>query len=324
MGTPEIRMGQYLGGQMSITEMRTLASDFAKSNYFQDAKDAAQAVVKIQAGIEMGFGPVYSMTKIYIVKGKVMVSAEALGAMVKRSGRYDYTVKTLTDTECTLEFTDRGKTVYTSKFNMTDAKRADLLRQDSGWSKWPRAMLMSKAISQGARIVCPHVIAGVYTPADFAVETGEDGEPVKVEVIEPKAVELITESQHKKIFATAKEKGVSEETLKQGIWDKFTAAHMADLTKDEASQLIEELVSLPTATLQVDEKPPEPAAKVSATKKPEIKEPYPEMSFDDLLAYAKAHGMTPTDLFKTTTLSVDEAKVDPHLCAIEVKAIAGW
>lgn len=164
---------------MSVTDLRALASDFAKSGYFADAREAVQAVVKIQAGLELGLPPVYAMTKIYIVKGRVTVSAELMGALVKRSGRYDYAVKTLTDTECVLIFTDNGTEVYTSKFTMDDAKKADLVKADSGWTKWPRAMLMSKALSQGARIVCPHVIAGTYTPEDFGVPATEQGEVIE-------------------------------------------------------------------------------------------------------------------------------------------------
>ncbi len=170
--------------QMSVTDIRSLAEDFSRSGYFQDAKDKAQAVVKIQAGLELGFGPVYSMTKIYIVKGKVTVAAEVMGAMVKRSGRYDYRISEYTDTAVTLIFTDNGKDVFTSRFTMDDAKKADLLKPDSGWLKWPRAMLMSKALSQGARIVCPHVIAGVYTPEDMGESTNAEGEVVSVTVEE--------------------------------------------------------------------------------------------------------------------------------------------
>ncbi len=243
--TSERGLVKYEGQQMTVPDLRSLAGDFAKSGYFQDAKEVFQAVVKIQAGLELGFGPVYSMTKIYIVKGKVMVSAEALGAMIKRSGRYDYSVKTLMDTECILEFTDAGKVVYTSKFTMDDARRADLVKTDSGWAKWPRAMLMSKSLSQGARIVCPHVIAGVYTPADFGVETDEGGEPVKVTIeslpvkAEPPPVEMISDAQRRKIFAAAKEKGYSEEWVKNLVWNTYVKAHTTDLTKAEAMGLID-------------------------------------------------------------------------------------
>jgi len=250
----EMGLVKYQAGQMSVSDLRLLAGDFAKSGYFADAKEVFQAVVKIQAGIELGFGPVYSMTKIYIVKGKVTVSAEALGAMVKRSGRYDYQVKTLTNTECTLEFTDRDKVVYVSKFNMDDAERADLVKQDSGWVKWPRAMLMSKALSQGARIVCPHVIAGVYTPADFGVETNERGEPIPGAITvesrdihkEVPPVEMLTESQRKKMFAVARERGRTNAAIHSLIEERYQAHHINDLTQRQAAETIHFLEALPT------------------------------------------------------------------------------
>lgn len=257
---------------MSITELRQLAVDFAKSGYFQDAKEAVQAVVKIQAGLELGFGPVYSMTKIYIVKGKVAVSAEAMGAMVKRSGRYDYRVVKLSDTECELQFTDGGKPVYNSRFTMDDAKRAELLKADSGWLKYPRAMLMSKALSQGARIVCPHIISGAYTPEDFGMSVNSEGvvestvtevkaetppiaklepesdytpsEKISPETTEPAPKpELVSEVQRRKIFVAAKGMGVSDDDLKAIIKRRYGKDHTKDLTKKEASELIEKIES---------------------------------------------------------------------------------
>jgi hypothetical protein len=260
-------------GSMSIADLRTLAGDFAKSGYFADAREMVQAVVKIQAGLEMGLPPVYSMTKIYIVKGKVMVSAEAMGALIKRTNRYDYTVKQLTDDECVLVFTDNGREAYTSKFTMKDATRADLVKGDSGWSKWPRAMLMSKALSQGARIVCPHVIAGAYTPADFGVETGEDGEPKPV--IESTAtvqgptetmaaLKMITEAQTKKIWVLAKEKGQTEGQIHQFV-ERLQCHHLTDLTAVMASNLIDHLVALPDTPQQAPTAPAEAATTVEGT-----------------------------------------------------------
>ena len=246
---------------MSIADLRTLAGDFAKSGYFADAREMVQAVVKIQAGLEMGLPPVYSMTKIYIVKGKVMVSAEAMGALIKRTNRYDYTVKQLTEDECILIFTDNGKEVYSSKFTMRDATRADLVKGDSGWTKWPRAMLMSKALSQGARIVCPHVIAGAYTPVDFGIETGEDGEPKTVvestAKVEPDPPKMITEAQTKKIWATAKEKGQTEGQIHQFV-ERLQCHHLTDLTAVMASSLIDHLVALPDAQQTTSAAPASP------------------------------------------------------------------
>lgn len=241
----------YKPQEITITDLRNMATDFAKSGYFQDARDMAQAVVKIQAGRELGFGPVYSMTKIYIVKGKIAVSAETLGAMVKLSSRYDYAVKKLDDEECILLFTDNGKEAYTSKFTMTDARRAGLVAGGSGWEKWPRAMLMSKALSQGARIVCPHVIASVYTPEDMGMEATTEGEyqqptvivsePSLPEIPAPPLVEMSTSKQRQKIFTTGKQMGYSEEDLRKVIAGHYKKEHTAELTISEASEFIQAL-----------------------------------------------------------------------------------
>lgn len=254
----------YKQQEMTVNDLKSIAMDFAKSGYFQDAREAAQAVVKIQAGRELGLGPVYSMTHIYIVKGKIAVAAEVMGALIKRTNRYDYAVKRLDNEECILLLTDNGKEAYTSKFTMEDAKRADLIKPDSGWMKWPRAMLMSKALSQGARIVCPHVISGIYTPEDMGLEkTSEDGEyqEPKVTVIETPVeqasslstqqetktetppIEMCTEPQRKKIFASGKQMGYSEESIKHIISLRYKKEHTSDLTKVEASELIEAIAA---------------------------------------------------------------------------------
>jgi hypothetical protein len=260
-----------------LSELQELGKVFHESGMFPDIRSAAQAIVKIQAGSELGFSPIYSMAKIYIVKGRVMVGAEALGAMVKRSGRYDYRVVKLTDTECELMFTDNGQDVYHSRFTIEDARRADLVQPNSGWYKWPRAMLMSKALSQGARIVCPHMISGAYVPEDFGVEINESGEIESAEsvMIEPRVIlgppsvekaemasetmvtgtvkrvdgepvgvdtrhsNQATQSQIRKIMASAKNKGLLIADIGACMKAKWNITNTRDLTKRQASEIID-------------------------------------------------------------------------------------
>lgn len=158
---------------------------FYKSGMFPDIKGAAQAIVKIMAGRELGFPPIYSMTKIAVVKGRVTVGAEAIAALVKRSGEYDYQVTKHSRDECIIQFTRGGVAIYTSTFTLGDANLAGLVKTDSGWEKFPRAMLFSRAISQGARIACPHLISGVYTHEEMGAEVTEEGELLSMPIIEP-------------------------------------------------------------------------------------------------------------------------------------------
>jgi hypothetical protein len=155
-----------------------LGNLLAASGYFTDTRDAAQAVVKVMAGAELGFPTIASMTGVYIVKGRVTLSANLLAAAIKRHPRYDYRVRSLTNDACEVVFFEDGKEAGASEFTMDDARTAGLAGGDN-WKKFPRNMLFARAISNGAKFFCPDVFAGapIYTPdelgAEIDPETGE-------------------------------------------------------------------------------------------------------------------------------------------------------
>ena len=155
----------------SFEEIRGLADAFVKSGMFTDTKQLSQAIVKIQAGQELGLPPVYAMQNINMIRNRLTTSANTMAMLVKKSGNYNYRIKEHHDKSCTITFfeNDNGKWVEVgdSTFTIDDAKRADLLKPDSGWVKYPRAMLFSRAISQGARLYCPDAIGGVYTDEEI-------------------------------------------------------------------------------------------------------------------------------------------------------------
>ncbi len=155
----------------SFDEVKGLATAFVASGMFQDTKQLSQAIVKIQAGAELGLPPVYSMQNINLIRNRLTSSANTMAMLVKRGGKYNYRIATHTDTECKIEFFESDGTkmvsVGWSTFTMADAKRADLVKPDSGWAKYPRAMLFSRAISQGARIYAPDAIGGIYTDEEI-------------------------------------------------------------------------------------------------------------------------------------------------------------
>lgn len=159
-----------------VPDIMTLGNVFAKSGYFQDARDAAQAVVKMLAGQELGFGPVASMTGIYIVKGRVTLSANLIAAAVKKGGKYNYRVTELTDAVCKITFYEGKEAIGESSFTMEDAKAAGLVNDN--YKKFARNMLFARAMSNGAKWYCADVTGGpTYTPDELGavvdMETGE-------------------------------------------------------------------------------------------------------------------------------------------------------
>lgn len=184
----------------SMQDVVTAAKAMATSGYFQDAKDMAQAAVKIMAGHEMGFGAFASMAGVHIINGKPAIGSNLIAAAIKKHPMYNYRVRKHTDTECIIEFFEmfggKWELAGESSFSMADAQTAGLTNNPT-WKKFPRNMVFSRAISNGARWYCPDVFGGAptYTPEELGAVEDEDGyvtvmpEPVEEQPAEPKPVE---------------------------------------------------------------------------------------------------------------------------------------
>lgn len=168
--------------ELAFTDLYQIGSALAKSGYFTDAKDENQAIAKVLAGQELGIGPVASMTGLYLVKGKVTLSANVMAGLIKASSKYNYKISDHTKELCSIEFFENGQPVGFSDFTIDDAEIAGLLNNDA-WKKYPKNMLFSRALTNGCKWHCPDItIMPVYTQEelgsdntkpDFVVETLE-------------------------------------------------------------------------------------------------------------------------------------------------------
>ncbi len=121
----------------TIDDLQRLAELLAKSGFFEDCKQAAQAGVKILAGSELGFPAFASMVGIHLIKGRPALGANLIAATVKRSDRYDYRVIELSDKICKITFFERGKEIGISEFTAEDAAKAGT----QNMNKFPRNMI---------------------------------------------------------------------------------------------------------------------------------------------------------------------------------------
>lgn len=165
----------------------------AKSKMFPEVTDQAKAVVAILAGRELGIAPMASLRGIHVIKGKVEVGAGLLAAMIKASDKYNYVVSKHDEQECILIWRENiggaWTTVGDSKFTMADAKRAKLVKPDSNWEKFPRAMLFARALTEGQKLYCPNIgIGAIYAPGEIAetddvIEIESEPQPSKLHKI---------------------------------------------------------------------------------------------------------------------------------------------
>lgn len=150
--------------QIPISEIMSIGKAFVDSGMFPDIKSAAMAVVKIQAGQEIGIAPFAAMTGIHIIQGRPTIGAGLIASKIKASGKYNYKIIEHSKAICSIEFFEGKESLGKSTFTLDDAKKAGTKNLD----KFPENMLFARAISNGVKWFCPDVFSGpVYTPEEM-------------------------------------------------------------------------------------------------------------------------------------------------------------
>lgn len=153
-----------------LAQIDHVAGAAAASNLYQLSQ--AGAFMQLLAGRDLGIPPTAALSGIYIVKGKPQISGTTLRSLIQRSALYDYRVTENTTDAATVEFYattgDERELLGSVRFTMEDAKRAELL-SNMTWKKYPRAMLLNRATSEGVRTFCPSVTLGapVYVEGEL-------------------------------------------------------------------------------------------------------------------------------------------------------------
>lgn len=187
----------------TMDDAERAAKAMSASGFFADSKSAAQAVVKILAGSELGFGPFASMTGVHIIQNRPTLAANLIAAAVKRSGKYNYRVIQHTDKICSIDFYEGTDRVGNSTYTWEEAQAAQLTIKDN-WKKFPRNMLFARAISNGQKWYAPDAFNGatVYTPDELGATEDAEGnivgmianpEPVQVSDGSPIDIEMVSQ-----------------------------------------------------------------------------------------------------------------------------------
>lgn len=154
-----------------VNEFQTVAQAFTESGLFPDIRTKAQAFVKIMAGAEMGIPPFTAMNSFHVIQGKACLSASAIAARVKASGRYDYRIVEKSSEKCEIQFFEKGKHIHTEVWDRHRAAKMGVKNMD----KMPDAMLFARCITAGARAVAPDVVGQYYTPEEMGAAVDDEG-----------------------------------------------------------------------------------------------------------------------------------------------------
>ena len=144
-------------------------------------------------GTHLGLTIPASIELIQNISGKTSLAPRGAWALVQNSPVVAETKLTrLTDAkgafvgyECYIRRVNGFE--FTGRWTLDDAKRAGLLKADSGWEKYPENMCMWRAIGFCADVVAPDVTGGLTTylkmPEAFDIDVNNEGDFVRVETV---------------------------------------------------------------------------------------------------------------------------------------------
>jgi hypothetical protein len=164
-------------------------------------KDGVAFAAIVLMGRELGMGTMAACRKLQVIKGTVTERADSQLARFKScGGRAQF--KELTEGKAVLWLRHPNGDEHLETFTLDDAKRAGLASNDN-YSKHPKAMLRSRAITAGLKSLGWEGAVGIYDPDEVA-DIPATPEPV---VVRPKFDEPAPAAEHEEKadrFAIAK------------------------------------------------------------------------------------------------------------------------
>lgn len=154
----------------SMNEALHLAQTLARADVIPSnlRGKPSSIVALILRGMELGFPPLSALSAMYIVNGRVVLAAEAMVAVVRRSPvcAYFRCVESTMD-RATYETLRKGYPEPTRMgFTVEEARVAGLLGKDN-WRLYRPAMLRARAVSALCKSEYSDVLLGVYGPDEI-------------------------------------------------------------------------------------------------------------------------------------------------------------
>jgi len=211
----DIMAGQYVAYIPSMEDwsfMVQWGEQAMKSGMLPPAiKTREAAAIIILKGRELGLSFMTSISSIHVISGKPSMSAELMQLMARKNlPGLKINVVEVSAEKAVVKFKrpEPESEWFTSTFTMEDAKKAELLG-NSSWKKYPKAMLWSRAVTAGLRIICPESLQGViYCPEELGASVNEAGDVIET------TSRPATESEKPPLGASVNEAGPATESEK--------------------------------------------------------------------------------------------------------------
>jgi hypothetical protein len=180
--------------EMEIYE--SIAKYATDSKYFDKLGGIGGIMCIALRAREMGISPFEAIYGGFSnVQGKLTMSSELMGSLIRRSGHKLQIIQS-SNSVCEIKGTrsDTGES-YVAIFTMEEARMAGLVRNGSGWEKYPSDMLYARCISRLRRRLFQDIATKAYVEGEIEdekptkFESKIEMETIQAEIIPPKPVE---------------------------------------------------------------------------------------------------------------------------------------
>lgn len=176
----------------TFEQLKQIAASFAKSGLF-GVKDADSALSLLLVAQAEGRSPALVMRDYDIIQGRLAKKAEAMMRDFQASGgRIEW--QELTDLRAAAIFSHPlAPKPLLIDWDIERAKKAGLATKEGGmYSKYTRAMLRSRCISEGVRSTAPGATGGSYTPEEVRAMEQDAPPAIGVDAAVAQAAEEVT------------------------------------------------------------------------------------------------------------------------------------
>jgi hypothetical protein len=158
-------------GTYTFDELYRLAQVCHASGMFKDTADAAQAMMKIVRGQELGLPPTTAMSAFDIIKDRLFIKPWVIAAKINACGYGTYEVTAQSPESCTIGFMKkypgRGWVALPPvTYTLAEAKAHGLVERSPHWKASPANMLYQRAMGRGGAMYFPELLAGLEMPPD--------------------------------------------------------------------------------------------------------------------------------------------------------------
>lgn len=177
-GNSQVAANDFYGKiQDPIAAVEKMGQWFHKSLMF-GCKTEAQGIVLAMSCYLEKKNPIEICRTFHLMSdGKLSMRADAMLAELRKAGgQYQWRGDGMDGKMAELWIKYKGLEGSAS-FSMDDAKKANLIKSGSAWTKTPDAMLRARATSKAMRMYAPEIVAGYYTPEEVIDFTSSDKQP---------------------------------------------------------------------------------------------------------------------------------------------------